>query len=76
MNINGVILSPKACQTLLSLQAEDNGLLKSNIKDITSLAKKMSIEESFNNGNEKQALSNIAFLFSLCETFESLFAEA
>jgi len=75
MNINGVILTQEACDTLLSLQAEDNSLLKSNIRDITTMAKKMAIEGAFSIDNAKQELSNIAFLFSLCDMFESLFAK-
>jgi len=75
MNVNGIILTPEACKTLLALQAEDNGLLKSNIKDLTNLSKKIAIEASFNNGNEKDALATIAFLFSMCDVFKSLFAQ-
>lgn len=70
--INGISLTQNAIQTLLSLQAEDNGLLRSNIKDLTLIVKRMTIEESFNTDNAKRALSDIAFLFSLCDIFESL----
>ena len=74
MNINGVILTQEACDTLLSLQADDNSLLKTNITDITTMAKKMAIEGAFNTNDAKSELSNIAFLFSLCDMLESLFA--
>jgi hypothetical protein len=74
MNIDGIILTEKAREALLRMQDEDNCLLKSNIKDLTLLAKKISIEESMNEGREKEAISEIAYLFSLCDFLQSLFA--
>ena len=73
-HIDGIILTQKAKATLRRAQNEDNSLLKSSIEDLTVLAKKICVEEAFNTGREKEALNEIATLFSICEILESLCA--
>ena len=74
MNIDGVILSEKAISQLLSMQAEDNSLLRSSIKDLTSIAKMISTEYVSDDVKAKKSLSVIAGVFFLCEQLEALFA--
>ena len=75
MTIDGIVLTANARQTLLALQASDNELLKSNIRDLTKVAKEIAMEGQFNLGEEKRSLSAVALLFSICDTMETLFAE-
>ena len=74
MKIDGIILTPAACKTLLQFQIDDNGYLKSAIKKLNKINKKIAVEEYTEGGDANNALYEIAFLFSLCEDLENLFA--
>ena len=73
MNINGIILTEKAQETLLRFQAENNCSLKCAIKDINNISKKIAIEGSIRE-DSGYTLADIAFLFTLCNDLEDLFA--
>jgi hypothetical protein len=75
MNIDGVIISPKAMEQLRSFQDEDNVLLKSHIKDLYNVAKFITHESVFSSVKEEKpkALLIVESLFNLCESLENLF---
>ncbi|GHT62996.1 hypothetical protein FACS189451_08790 [Bacteroidia bacterium] len=74
MNIDGIIITSKAKDTLLRLQAEGNDVLNSCIKDLTKLARKITIEGSMSSDPPREILSDASFLYSIAEMLESLYA--
>jgi hypothetical protein len=74
VNINGVVLTEKAIARLCCMQAEDNGLLKSMIKDLTAVARLLSMEWPSTNVEAQKSLYIISGMFAICDHLESLFA--
>ncbi|MDR1370987.1 MAG: hypothetical protein LBJ72_12830 [Dysgonamonadaceae bacterium] len=74
MNIDGIIITSKAKETLRRLQAESNDVLNSCVKDLTKLARKITIDGSMSSDPPREILSDASFLYSIVEIFESLYA--
>ena len=77
MKIDGVILTPKAMERLRHMQEDDNAFLRQNIKELTELAKCLTMAANYEDGLEldlKQTLKDVSLLFLVCDQFEALFS--